>query len=338
MLKYDLSVGGVYSITDRIQLAERAEESGLSGIWHGEPASEEAFVPLTAIAMRTSTVDVGSSIVGWTRSLPVMESTASNVQKIAGGRFRLGIGTFPRQRSEGWYGIPHTQGRARMAEYVRGLRVLWSAGIEPVSFEGEFYQVRDYIRRDGPLEVPIPIFLAATGPKTARLAGQVADGVTFNSMLPAEYLRDVMIPELVAGAAESGRATPTIVATTRVAIARDRREAVDRVKPSIVSHICVADYYQTILAHYGLQSAFFEIRDVTNRDGAEAAAALPVMDELVKIISLAGTRDDVVPAAKQYEGIVDRLSLQAPVAGLGREEALSTFENVIDAFATSSRG
>src|SRR4030095_1191527 len=52
--------------------------------------------------------------------------------------------------------------------------------------------------------VRVPIYLAASGPKTLRLAGRIADGAVIRTGLTPEIVRD-SIAQVHAGAREAGR-------------------------------------------------------------------------------------------------------------------------------------
>jgi len=59
-----------------------------------------------------------------------------------------------------------------MAEAIEVIRRLWTE--ERVDFDGEFYKLRRATIYDRP-ETPVPIYVAASGPLAAKLAGRVGD-------------------------------------------------------------------------------------------------------------------------------------------------------------------
>ena len=89
------------------------------------------------------------------------------------GRVFLGVGT-----GEAMNETPVTGGefpgrkerRQRLAEAIELIRLLWSE--ERVDFEGDFYRTRKATIYDRPDE-PVPIYVAASGPLAAKLAGRV---------------------------------------------------------------------------------------------------------------------------------------------------------------------
>ncbi len=94
----------------------------------------------------------------------------------APGRVFLGVGT-----GEAMNETPATGGefpgrkerRMRLAEAIALIRRLWSE--ERVDFEGEYYGRRRRRSTTGPMSRS-PIYVAASGPLAAKLAGRVGDG------------------------------------------------------------------------------------------------------------------------------------------------------------------
>ena len=92
------------------------------------------------------------------------------------GRFFLGVGPARTSTStssgDKW---PDWDVRARMLEEaIEVMRELW--GGEVTSFDGEFYTVENARLYTLP-EEPVPIMVAASGPRAAELAGQLGDGL-----------------------------------------------------------------------------------------------------------------------------------------------------------------
>jgi coenzyme F420-dependent glucose-6-phosphate dehydrogenase len=73
-----------------------------------------------------------------------------------------------------------------------------------VSFDGAFYRTRDATIYDRP-ETPIPMYIAASGPAAARLAGRVADGLICTSGKGMELYAETLLPALTEGARAAGR-------------------------------------------------------------------------------------------------------------------------------------
>jgi coenzyme F420-dependent glucose-6-phosphate dehydrogenase len=97
------------------------------------------------------------------------------------GRIFLGVGTgeslneTPATGAE-WPGPKER--RLRLAEAIELMRRLWTE--ERVTFEGDYYRTIRATVYDRP-EEPVPIYVAASGPLAAKLAGRVGDGFIVTS-------------------------------------------------------------------------------------------------------------------------------------------------------------
>jgi len=92
---------------------------------------------------------------------------------------------------------------------------------EPVEFEGEDWTARGV---SAPVEHPVPLLLAALGPRLLRVAGELADGVVL-WMAPVKAIETHVVPRLCDAAAGAGRPAPRVVAGLPVAVHHDLDEA-----------------------------------------------------------------------------------------------------------------
>ena len=120
------------------------------------------------------------------------------------GRVILGVGS-GESLNEVPLGLEWPDGKerfARLKEAVTLIRELWTG--ERVSFEGTYYRTDKATIYDRP-EVPVPIYIGASGPAATRLAGRVADGfITTSGKAPTLY-SDTLLPALADGAGKAGR-------------------------------------------------------------------------------------------------------------------------------------
>jgi coenzyme F420-dependent glucose-6-phosphate dehydrogenase len=91
---------------------------------------------------------------------------------------------------------------ARLKEAAELIRRLWTE--ERVTHEGTYYKTRNATIYDRP-EQPIPLYIAASGPAAAKLAGRIADGFICTSGKGRELYTDVLVPGVKEGAAKAGR-------------------------------------------------------------------------------------------------------------------------------------
>ena len=205
-----------------VQHAQLAEKAGFDMIVvseHFHPwvddksASGYAFSTIGAMAQATDAVSFATGVTTplFRYHPAVVAQAAATLDRLSGGRFNLGVGT-GENINEGplGYEFPNYAGRAsRMREALEIMRRLLDG--EKVTFEGEHY-VTDRAKLYSPPIGPVPIWLAAGGPKSAALAAQMAEGIITSVKVPDET-REKVIDPAAAAAAEAGRPNPKILAT-----------------------------------------------------------------------------------------------------------------------------
>ena len=198
-----------------LDLAILAEQSGFDSVWtsdhfqpwrHTDGHAPNALVWLGAAAASTSRVTLGTSVLtpSFRYNPAIVAQAFATLGCLAPGRVILGVGT-GESMNEVPVGItwPEQSERfARLREAVELIRELWRN--EFVSFRGEYFKTHEATIYDRP-EQEVPIYIAASGPAAARLAGRVADGLICTSGKGAELYTDVLLPGVVEGAEKAGR-------------------------------------------------------------------------------------------------------------------------------------
>ena len=121
---YDVELNSAahFPAKDIPELAERAEAAGFGAYWKGESNSTDPFVLLSAIASRTSTLQLGTAIYHiYGRSPVTLGIQAATLQDLSGGRLLLGLGVANRAIA-GWHGGTFDRPIRRMREYVEIVR------------------------------------------------------------------------------------------------------------------------------------------------------------------------------------------------------------------------
>lgn len=195
-------------------LAQWAEATGLDAFARSdhysfpgvdEPHATDALATLAGLARDTSRIDLVVLVSPITFRHPgVIAKMAATIDEMAGGRFRLGLGT-------GWMEVEHTnfglefhdQGE-RFDRLEEALQYLHHAfGRAPGPFRGEHYSLEDTAVRPLPTG-PLPIIVGGFGPRrTPRLAGTYADEFNFG-INDLEQMSD-RIERARAAAAKAGR-------------------------------------------------------------------------------------------------------------------------------------
>lgn len=135
-----------------------------------------AWVTLAAAGQRTERILLGTSVTcPIYRYHPVEIAHAfATLGVLCPGRVFLGLGTgeaLNEQPYAAWG--PYRERAERLVEAIRLIRRLWTE--EWVDFEGQYYHARGVRLYDKP-STPAPIYVAASGPKSGRIAGAEGDG------------------------------------------------------------------------------------------------------------------------------------------------------------------
>ena len=138
----------------------------------------DPWVQLGAIAAVTSRVSIGICVTDPYIRHPALTATATaTLQELSGGRAILGVGA----GSTGFeaLGIAQRSPARAVRECIELCRKMWTEPV-PFSYEGE--QVRfTGGRLDFKPPSPIPIYVAARGPKMLATAARLADAVLIGS-------------------------------------------------------------------------------------------------------------------------------------------------------------
>jgi len=166
-----------------------------------------SFAWLGAVGARTTRAKLGTSVVTPTfRYHPAIVAQAfATLGVLFPGRVFLGVGSGESMNETPVTGHdwpPPGERLHRLGEAVELIRELWSD--DYVTWKGKHYTTNAAKIFDKPTE-PVPIYIAAAGPKAAEQVGRLGDGFICTSGKGIELYRDVLIPNLNKGAKEAGR-------------------------------------------------------------------------------------------------------------------------------------
>ena len=215
-----------------LDYAQRAEESGLEIVavsdhfqpWRHSDGHSPAVLPwLGAAGQRTSSALLGTSVLTPTmRYEPAVVAQAfATLERLTPGRVFLGVGTGEAMNETPVSGSEfpgRKERRLRLAEAIELIHRLWTE--ERVDFEGDYYRTVKATIYDRPDE-PVPIYVAASGPLAAKLAGRVGDGfICTSGKDPALY--DELLGKVAEGAEQAGRDPAAIRRMIEIKVSYDR--------------------------------------------------------------------------------------------------------------------
>ncbi|MFY1671617.1 LLM class flavin-dependent oxidoreductase [Plantactinospora sp. WMMB334] len=167
-----------------VDLAVISEQAGLDLVTFQDHPYQSSFhdtsTLLTYVASKTRKIAVSGNVTSLPLRPPLgLARTAATVDRLSGGRFRLGIGA-----GAFWDGIARMGGRrlttgqgiSALEEAIGIIRDAWDPERqEPLNHRGQFYQVEGGVRAPY-AHHPIPIWVGSYKPRMLTLTGAVADG------------------------------------------------------------------------------------------------------------------------------------------------------------------
>ena len=335
-----VAIGGAVLTAEDVGFVVEADRLGAHSVWVPEAWGQDALTPLAYLAARTERIRLGSGIAQIGARTPAnLAMAALSLQTLSSGRFLLGLGTSGPQVMEGWHGVRFASPLAATRETVEIVRRV-AAG-EKLEHHGRVFELPlpggpgRAIRSMLPVQTPVPIYIAALGPKNLALTGEIADGWIGSAFL-AEYAADAFLPFLAEGAARAGggRSPADLDLLIPVAV-----EFTDDVDEAAARH--ARGYAFTIGAMGSKDTNFYNAAFARQGFGDDVAA--------VQALWLAGRREEAAARVPLEIGlktnllgtpamVKDRLrlyrkagitTLQAKLAG-DRQQKLDTLAQLID--------
>ena len=184
-------------------IAREGEGLGYAAVFLPETGARDTLVTLTGLAGETERLVLGTGVIPMgARTSKLAAMAAATVQERSGGRHILGVGTGG--------AVPGALGR--LEDYVKEIRDLVGG-----SALGAALRLT--------LPVPVPIWVAALGPKAVRLAGEIADGVILNWCTPERVAEARDAIRVAAGEAGRDPEAVTIAVYVRASFSKRADEA-----------------------------------------------------------------------------------------------------------------
>ncbi|WP_167100750.1 TIGR03617 family F420-dependent LLM class oxidoreductase [Mycobacterium sp. DL592] len=311
--------------------ARRVEQLGFDGLHIAETIHDSLAVALLALE-HTAAITVRTSItLAFVRSPTLVAYTAWDLAVMSGGRFELGLGSQIKQNVRDRYGMPWSEPRSRMRDYLGALEALFTAFRTGgrLDFQGQCYQLtrlQPYFN-PGPDDAvaPPPIWLGAVNAGMCELAGELALGVvTHSTNSDPGYLRDVVRPALDRGAATAKRAAaPAIIAScamatgagdAAVARARERQRG-------LLAFLYSTPAYAPALERLGLTDLAGRLRAVV-KDQRWSELPAVLTDAVLDTLLVSGRYDELPAILRaRYGELADGVQLPQ-IADPGDDEAL----------------
>lgn len=265
--------------------AREAESLGYEGFWVTEESGKDAFAVLALAAGATARITLGTGIANfYSRTPTLLAMGTATIARLSGGRTALGLGTGGIGFMERGHGIAieHPVDRAlEVAAIVRGLLTE-----RRFSYRGRWFDVRDFHLREGPLDRPPPLYLAALGPGMVRAAARAYDGLITNWLTPESLaeMRGIVEDECRG----TGRDPREVRILTLVMTCPDAADpaAVDAMRRGLAFY-CASPHYHHIAEISGLGEPVRRVGEAWAGGDRDGASAL-VTDEMLRAFSVTG--------------------------------------------------
>ena len=222
-------VNRVAGVQNVIEETQQVESLGFGAAWLTNGGPEDCMPLLAALALETTNIRLGTSVVQTYPRHPFTLATEANViDQLAPGRFRLGVGPSHAAIME-TLGLRRDDPFGNLREYVTVIRTLTSTG--SVAFHGDHYHVTARLNRS----FALPVMIGTLQPKTFELAGAIADGA-ITWLCPPAYLRQIAVPLMERAAASVNRVRLRLIAHVAACVhdvGDDVRDEVQRSIPNI---------------------------------------------------------------------------------------------------------
>ncbi|MFD1587326.1 LLM class flavin-dependent oxidoreductase [Halorientalis brevis] len=301
-------------VMDPVGVATTAEELGYDSVWMPELWGSDAFVQLGVLARETEEVGLGTAIANvFSRSPAVVAMAAATVDRFADGRMTLGTGVSTPKAVEDLHGMEYDRPVRRAHETIAIAKRYLSTSDEPVSYDGELFEVADF----DPLEVDVPIYHAALGPANRRVVARLADGWIPHNV-PFPDLDDAFAEiEETARAADRDPAEITVAPYVPAAVSEENPDAArDAIRGHVAYYVGSGEGYRRAVAQR-FPDAAATVADHW-RDGDRDAATEAVTDEMVDALGVAGSPSAAREQLERLQaGLVDLPIVTVPAQAAG---------------------
>ena len=310
MERIGVGFSGGMSPQDIVECVKVAEELGYESAWVAEGHGGDQFSVLTACAVATEKIKLGTSITSvFVRTPPTIAMAAASVDYFSNGRFILGVGTSHKVQVGPEHGLEFTRPVQRLRECVDIIRAILKDS--DVNYHGEIYDIDRFDLWFQPLRKEIPVFVAAVFPKMLEICGEIAQGAILTWCTldhAAEAAAHVGL-----GARNAGRdpADVEVASLLPCAVSDNREAARDLMRMPIASYAGRFPRYRKLMIDAGFPEEIEDVRAAWQAGNIQESLDL-VPSGLIDKIGLVGTADEVRGKLADYRAAGITLPIVSP--------------------------
>ncbi|MDL2261837.1 5,10-methylenetetrahydromethanopterin reductase [Methanimicrococcus sp. OttesenSCG-928-J09] len=311
-----------------------AEEQGFEYVWITDHYNNrEVYSTISVLALATNKIKIGAGVTNpYTRSPVVTASSIASVNEIAGGRVILGIGPGDKMTFEA-LGLAGEKPLTAVRESAEAVRELLTG--KKTTYDGDIVKLKnaklDFAdpKKTG-VDMNIPIYIGAQGPKMLETAGAVGDGVLINGSHPDDFKAAAVQIKKGAEAAGKNIKDIDIAAYTCFSIDEDIEKAYAAAKP--VTAFIIAGSSDPLLERHGLsQEMKKEIADAISKGDFKGLNTI-ITDAAADRFAVIGNPEECLKKSKELEKAgVTQLVAGSPL-GPNKEKSIKLIGKMISEF------
>ena len=238
-------------VDDVVSQARRAYDVGVRQVWLAQQFDHDAISLAGLIGAAVPGLGVGTSVVPINPRHPlIVASLAQTAQAAAHGNFSLGLGLGAHEPERLAFGTawPNTIGRLR--EHLTVLRS--DLRHRSRRLHRGRAQCEPRLAGDCRGGTPVPVYVAAMGPKALQVTGELADG-TLPYLAGPRTIAEFIEPTIAKAAADAGRPKPRIIAAVPALVSGDV-DAARALAAEQLGFYETIPSYQKVIAREGVAS------------------------------------------------------------------------------------
>ena len=299
-----------FDVRKSCEIAKRSEDIGYTDAWSAEASGTDGFSVAAAVGVSTETLRIGCAIVPvFTRPPALIAMSTLSAHQACGGRFCLGLGASSPVIVERWMGLDYDRPVTRMRESIAAIRQALTG--DKTDLDGDTVKVKGF-RLEQSVTEPVPLFLAALGPRMLALAEEVADGVAL--FLTSEE-----------GVRLAKKGAPSCETVARlICFIGDEPDEVRGFARWLIAPYLVVPGYNRFIAHQGYEDIAATV--ATKWGAGDRQGALDaITDDLVDALVIAGPAG----ACKERIESFRDAGLDTPILMLLSQKGPQTIESAI---------
>jgi F420-dependent oxidoreductase-like protein len=236
-------------VDDIVSQARRAYDRGVRQAWLAQQFDHDAIALAGLVGAAVPGLGVGTFAVPINPRHPlIVASLAQTAQAAAHGNFSLGLALGGHEPERLAFGTTWPNAIDRLREHLQVLRSIFDTG--SVAFQGSEYSATPAWPVAVAGGTPVPLYVAAMGPKALQVTGELADG-TLPNLAGPRTIAEFIEPTIAKAAADAGRPKPRIIAAVPVLVSDDV-DAARALAAQQLSFYATIPSYQKVIVREGV--------------------------------------------------------------------------------------